>query len=111
MASMPQTRYGHAAAAMGGKIYVSGGTTVEEERTSNVMVFDPQANMWTELASMGRARASHTFAAIGGKLYVFGGATDGGRTASVEAYDPISNAWAHVSELTSARVELVSVAL
>ena len=110
---MPQTRYGHAAAAMGGKIYVSGGTTVEEERTSNVMVFDPQANTWTESASMGRARASHTSVAIRGKLYVFGGVADadGGRTASVEAYDPISNTWAQVSNLSHAREGSVAVAV
>ena len=31
--------------------------------------------------------------------------------ASVEAYDPISNTWAEVSGLTSARDEIVAVAL
>ena len=55
----------------------------------SLVVFDPQANTWTELASMGKALANHNSAAIGGKLYVFGGNSPDG-TASVEAYDPIA---------------------
>ena len=98
---------------MVGKIYVSGGITDEEDYpyTSNVMVFDPQADTWTQVASMGTARADHTSAVIGGKLYAFGGETDGGRTASVEAYDPISNMWAQVLDLTRGRQDFLAVSL
>ena len=96
---------------MGGKIYVSGGKKEEHEITSTVMVFDPQANTWTELASMGIGRANHSSAAIGGTLYVFGGVTDGGRTASVEAYDPISNKWTHLSDFTRCPEDSLAVLL
>ena len=92
---------------MGGKIYVSGGIDADGEVTSTVMVLDPQANTWTELASMGTGRIDHTSTAIAGKLYVFGGVTDGGH--SVEAYDPVSNTWEQVSDLTSGRFEFVPV--
>ena len=107
---MPHARCMHAAAAMGGKIYVSGGRD-DDELMSTVMVFDPQANTWTELASMGTAQFFHTSAAIGSKIYVFGGRTDGGFTASVEAYEPVSNTWEQVWDLTGARGGMVAVAL
>ena len=117
VASMPHTRTGHAATTMGGKIYVTGGVDLDGNEhlvnTDKVVVFDPQANMWTQLASMGTSRADHTSAAIGGKLYVFGGYCNNTdvRMASVEAYDPVSNTWAQVSDLTSARDDFVAVAL
>merc|ERR1712085_84348 len=92
VASMPHTRYSHAAISMGGKIYVTG--CGNGDFTNTLIVFDPQANTWTQLAGMGSARADHASAAINGKLYVFGGYTGSdGRVASVEAYDPISNTW------------------
>ena len=115
VASMPHGRRCHAAATMGGKIYVSGGTVADGDpgRLFNrtVLVYDPEANAWTELTSMGTVRRSHTSAAIGGKLYVFGGQTSTRRIASVEAYDPISNTWAHVSDLSYDRDDFVAVAL
>ena len=112
VASMPQGIHRHAATAMGGKIYVSGGDT-DEGTASTLFVFDPQANTWSELTSMGTPRSHHASAAIRGKLYVFGGGKYGNdRVASVEAYDPISNRWAYVSDLPrGARGALVAVAL
>ena len=108
---MPQGRFKHAAAVMGGKIYVSGGDDGNGP-SRTVVVFDPQANTWTGVASMGTERCSHASAAVGGKLYVFGGETVGaGRTASVEAYDPISNTWAEVTDLAHERDDLLAVAL
>ena len=82
------------------------------ECTSTLVVFDPQANTWTELASMGTARHSHASSVICGKLYVFGGSSDEDDCiASVEAYDPTSNTWAYVLDLTSARGLFVAVAV
>ena len=114
VACMPQPRRLHAAVAMAGKIYVSGGNLEDDSFTSTFLVFDPQASTWTQLASMGTGRGNHTSTAIGGKLYVFGGYSkdDGhGRIASAEAYDPISDTWDYVPNLTSARDEFVAVAL
>ena len=90
----------HAAAAMGGKIYVTGGED-EEGSEKSVCVYDPQADAWTSLASMSIARQCHAAAAVGGKLYVFGGFGASGRLSTAEVYDPASNSWAQGSSLTS----------
>ena len=121
VASMPKARRMHAATAMGGKIYVSGGFYDSEVEgggpvpTRTVIVFDPEANMWTEVASMGTYRSCHTSAATRGKLLVFGGftAADASARASAEAYDPVSDTWERVStNLTgTGRDEFAAVAL
>ena len=122
VASMPQGRASHAATAMGGKIYVTGGCQQEAVMASwsvlvmaslsSVCVYDPQANMWTQLASMSIARQDHASAAVGGKLYVFGGSSAAGAPLSTtEVYDPASNSWAQGTSLTSTRRSAVAVAL
>merc|ERR1712216_405224 len=96
VASMPQ-RVGLrcAAAAMGGKIYVTGGS-YQGSRMNSVYVYDPQADAWTQLASMGTARWLHAATAVGGKLYVFGGmgGEDDEKLSMAEVYDPASDSWA-----------------
>merc|ERR1719352_1189739 len=76
VASMPRGLCGHAAAVMGGKIYVTGGVS-QGSPVNSVCVYDPQADAWTQLASMGNARFGHASAAVGGKLYIFGGYNKG----------------------------------
>ena len=107
VASMPQGLCKHAAAALGGKIYVTGVAT--NQGTLTVDVYDPQANAWTPLASMSNARRLHASAVVGDKLYVFGGYAAGGRLSM--AYDPASDSWAQVTSLTSARNSMVAIAL
>jgi len=94
---------------MGGKIYVTGGNNGGS--VNSAYVYDPQANVWTQLASMGTARRHHASAAVGGKLYVFGGRDASGCLSTAEVYDPASDSWAQVTSLTSARSSLVAVAL
>ena len=105
---MPQGRSAFAAAAMGGKIYVTGGDN--RVASKSVFVYDPQANTWMQLTSMGAARRVHASAAVGGKLYVFGG-DEGGPLSTVEIYDPASDSWAQGPSLTSSRSYPVAVAL
>ena len=100
----------HAAAAMGGKIYVTGGF-IQGDAVNSACVYDPQADAWTQLASMGTARRRHASAVVGGKLFVFGGYGAGGSLSTAEVYDPASDSWAQVSSLTSARMNLVAAAL
>merc|ERR1740130_1762776 len=99
------------AAAMGGKIYLTGGAINGSKSENSVYVYDPQAGAWTQLASMGTARLVHASAAVGGKLYVFGGFGAGGDLSTAEFYDPASNSWAQVTSLTSARHSPGMVAL
>ena len=107
---MPRGLDTHAAAVMGGKIYVTGGAT-QETRQSSVYVYDPQADAWTQLTSMGTVREGHDAAAVGGKLYIFGGIGTSGRLSTAEVYDPASDSWAPVTSFTSARNSLAAVAL
>ena len=107
---MPGGLCGHAAAAMAGKIYVTGGFD-RADSLSSAYVYDPQADAWTQLASMSTARRVHTSAVVGGKLYVFGGFDAGGPLSTAEVYDPASDSWASVTSLTSARGGLVAIAL
>ena len=110
---MPRGLIAHAATAMGGKIYVTGGRNGGNS-VSSVYVYDSQADAWTQLASMGFARRTHAFAAVRGKLYVFGGlsAFDNiERLSTAEVYDPNTDSWAQESTLTSPRSAMVAVAL
>ena len=107
---MPQGLHWHAAVAMGGKIYVTGGRSAVSS-VNSVCVYDPQANAWTQLASMSTTRLVHASTAVGGKLYVFGGVGAGRRLSTGEVYDPASDSWAQGSSLTSAREYVVAVAL
>ena len=111
VASMPQRLSLHAAAAMSGKIYVTGGETDQGTSMNSAYVYDPQANAWAQLASMGNARRAHASAAVGGKLYVFGGVGGEGHLSMAEVYDPASDSWAQVSNLISARSHFVAAAL
>ena len=49
---------GHAAAAMGGKIHVTGGdiAAAQREVVDSAYVYDPRANAWTQLPSMDTVR-------------------------------------------------------
>ena len=109
VASMPQRLHAHAAAAMGGKIYVTGGCNQGLSPQRSVYVYEPQADAWAQLASMGAARRVHASAAVGGKLYVFGGFGTGGQLSTVEVYDPASGSWAQGPSLTSPRENAVAV--
>eukprot|EP00964_Phaeocystis_antarctica_P014878 scaffold8219_cov58-Phaeocystis_antarctica.AAC.2 len=113
MPQVPQGLYGHAATAMSGKIYVTGGGN-QEDTFNAVYVYDPQTDAWTQLASMNVARRVHAAAEVGGKLYVFGGnGSDGARLRTSEVYDPThSDSWAQLGRgLTSTRTAMVAVAL
>ena len=108
---MPRGLNLHAAVAMGGKIYVTGGS-YQWESVNSAYVYDPQADAWTQLASMSVARQLHASAAVGGKLYVFCGYGAGTvRLSTAEVYDPASDSWAQVSSLTSVRNSMVAIAL
>ena len=107
---MPRCLYEHAAAAMAGKIYVTGGS-IQGTVVNSVCVYDPQADAWTQLASMSTARQWHASAAVVGKLYVFGGVGVGGILDTAEVYDPASDSWTQVTSLTSTRSSFVAIAL
>ena len=108
---MPRGLSSLVAAAMGGKIYVTGGENNVRNSENSVCMYDPQTNTWTQLASMSFARRCHASAAVDGKLYVFGGMDAEEELDSVEFYDPTSDRWTLVSSLPSACHSPAAVAL
>ena len=94
-------RFGLAAGAAGGKLYVMGGnTTLGNPHTTNVFeVFDPASNTWstpqTTGVYTGRRYLSATM--VDGKIYFIGGIQADQipylALNTVEVFDPLSNAW------------------
>jgi N-acetylneuraminic acid mutarotase len=86
-------RGGHAAAALGDRIHVVGGSDgpamVEHE------VYDPVADRWTRARSMPTARDHLAAVAFQGRLWALGGRSSflGEQYTTVEIYDPASDAW------------------
>lgn len=76
VAPLPTTLTGHAAAVMGGKVYVQGGSVApgEQDAEARMWVYDPEADTWTDGEPMPcRGRFLQQMATIGHTIYVLGG--------------------------------------
>jgi N-acetylneuraminic acid mutarotase len=104
-ASMPTPRYGAVAVAMGGLLYVVGGSNATGGSMSTTEVYNPATDSWTTLAPTWYPHAAAAAAAIGGTLYVVGRAGDDNRPAGgeLEAYDPATNTWTLKANMPTAR--------
>jgi N-acetylneuraminic acid mutarotase len=73
------------ASVIGGKLYMSGGTTYKRNAEGklkgqglrSVFEFDPATKTFTPLPDMNNSRTAHGMAAVGDTLYVVGGRGDG----------------------------------
>jgi N-acetylneuraminic acid mutarotase len=102
-ASAPVARSYLSAAAIGHRIYITGGGTDEEPPEGNIYratgrldILDTATGTWMSGAPAPTKRYSHASAALGGKLYVVGGHSQNyepGRLATVEMYDPATDRW------------------
>jgi N-acetylneuraminic acid mutarotase len=113
LAPLPSKRGAASAAALNGKIYVTGGAGslpgvkengIHPARPHNVVatvdVYDPATNTWSSVRPMLLARNHHASAGVGGKLYVIGGRVGSAFISGtsnnvdlVEAYDPATDLW------------------
>lgn len=90
----PTPRTGHAAAALGGKLYVvGGGASASSSALDNGGIYDPVTDSWdTTLPSMKKARCNHAAVSSGSKIYTFGGITTCNDTTTtgpaLEEFDP-----------------------
>ncbi len=82
MADLPAPRGGHTAAAVKGRIHVTGGEDLASGDTfANHWFYDPMADGWTAEPAMPTARHGLDSAAVDERWYVVGGGTGaGGRT-------------------------------
>jgi len=107
-AQMPTARFGAAAGAIGGRLYVTGGTTdCPPCGTTNVTeIYDPVANSWTTGAPIPATRELASGAVVNGLLYVIGGfqrnpanTLTGVAVGTVSVYDPVANSWSTRSSM------------
>jgi N-acetylneuraminic acid mutarotase len=101
------TALNHAnAAAVGGKLYVTGfyvGSSMSNT-SRQVFAYDPAMDEWTERTPMpdGTQRATGCVAALGDTIYVFGGAR-GSTVTDASAYDTVLDAWQSLPALPESR--------
>lgn len=84
------------------KIYVAGGTGVGMQQTE-LEVYDPVANAWTNLAPMKVPRNHTAGGVIDGKLYVVAGRGSGSAQTALEVYNPQTNSWTTLASMPTAR--------
>jgi N-acetylneuraminic acid mutarotase len=122
LAPMPTRRNGAAAVAVGGKIYVIGGSGLApgaQNPSSPAALrvldtneaYDPATNTWETRGAMPTPRHHVAIGAVGGKIYVIGGLTGAATignyvanaTSVVEEYDPATDRWRAMSKMPTAR--------
>jgi uncharacterized protein (TIGR03437 family) len=103
---------GAGAAAVGGQLYVTGGSDGDRP-SSRVSVFDPARNQWTSLPDMPRTLWRHCTAGVGGNLYVVGGREESGTAPvnAVSAFDPATRTWSEASPLPVATADAACASL
>jgi N-acetylneuraminic acid mutarotase len=105
--AMPSARSYLAAAAIGTRIYVTGGLAKDEPGgngvTARLLVLDTTTGAWTAGADAPTRRYSHASVALDGKIYVVGGHGDSRskqtRLATAERYDPATNRWQAIASM------------
>ena len=91
--AMPVAAKGHAAVAIGGRIYVTGGYSQTAPGLKTLQVFDPVAGTWSIKAPMPYELRDHASAAAADRLWVFGGDGLGFDTANALSYDLATDSW------------------
>ena len=99
--SSPSPRVGHAAAVVGGSLYVYGGRVGKEfadQTLDDLHAYQPATNTWQPVTPATPSRppplSYHTLAASPTHLYLFGGCTvDHGRSSAVWAFDVAGGEW------------------
>ena len=87
-----------------GTLYVHGGQDENGTALSDLHVYDPVAQAWTDLSSPASgtpptARSFHGFTSAGDRLYVYGGLDwMDNAVCDLHAYDPVAQVW---TDLTS----------
>ncbi len=84
------------------KIYVAGGAGPNMNQTE-LEVYDPLTDNWTQLASMSVGRNHTAGAFINGKFYVAGGRGSPNAANALEAYDPNTDRWTRLADMPTGR--------
>ena len=116
VSQLPTGRSAFSTAVVDGKIYLIGGTLLENESggpfgLSTVEVYDPHNNSWKKVADMPTPRSHAGAAVVAGKIYVVGGlaATDRRMESTkilkvVEVYEPQTDTWERKQDMSQPRL-------
>lgn len=113
VASLPEPVHHANAAAVDGKLYVTGALQgLEFSAIGNTWIYDPQADAWSAGASMpeGTERGAAAVGVIGSRLYVAGGFRNEA-VADFSSYDTANDDWDTLPALPAARDHLVGAAI
>lgn len=116
ISELPTWRRGMAAAAVKGKIYLTGGFDHHKNlgggapALSTVDVYDTRTNTWQKAASMPTARISARAVVFSTDIYVFGGTEKirGEYTKIVEMYDTRTDTWVRKRDMPTLRKGFVT---
>ena len=98
LAPLPISLTGHAAALLGGRVYVCGGSVAagEQDAENRLWIYDPVADAWNEGEPLpGRGRFLHQVAVLGNSLYVLGGIGLKPGEDGRQARDMLTEAWSY----------------
>jgi N-acetylneuraminic acid mutarotase len=110
-ALMPTPRGGLAAASLGDRIHVLGGSS--DHVTNAHEVYDPATNRWSTANPMPTARDHLAAVGFQGRVWALGGRESfvGTQYANVEMYDPATDSWQVAPPLPVARGGIAAAAL
>jgi hypothetical protein len=89
---LPAPTRAAAGAAVGGTLYVVGGTT-PEGNTQTVWAYDVGEGTWSERAPLPVERFNHAALALGNEVWIFGGYMEGQEHDEVFVYDTAADSW------------------
>jgi N-acetylneuraminic acid mutarotase len=95
---MSTTREDPQVAAIGGKLYVSGGYGFEGGALASSEAYDPATDRWTPVAANPDPHAGAGVAALAGSMYVVGGCTDTCGATDVLRYDANADSWTRLAD-------------
>ncbi len=117
---LPISRFGNAAAAVDGKIYIIGGYDRQKNlggrapALSIVDVYDTQTNTWHTVANMPTPRVAVQTAVFSNEIYVFGGYDRKGFRGTrrnkkiVEMYDTQTDTWVKKQDMPRFRIHFAT---
>ena len=80
-----------------GSLFVVGGGTSENQLVNKVQKYNPDTDLWQEVAPMSVARMGVCVVADESSMYAIGGWSQNGVADVVEKYDPQRNSWSRVA--------------
>ena len=86
-----------------GLLYVIGGLDKDDNRLNTVQRYNPDINMWQEVASLSSPRSSVCAVADENHLYAIGGKSSGGFEDIAEKFDPKEKSWSRIASTLEKR--------